>query len=373
MKPRHAAVKKQPFHEPATKPIKPLKYAKEYRASLPEMTDTKWRELNERHGLSLRFDQLPDTRRVDVASGFVRAWLLREDGDRKPTRQLNGKEFEPRKPIESRSDDLDLFAETMSKVLHHMADGLGEVKAFRAKHLPNGLLHPDPLLLERWILERHRGKVSFEYVVTTDEPLTLDPARGYILDSGPRPSAARSVSKPYKLRYPGHVGEHSKGIPVTRDGPLGELFALQEKLTQFFKCYPAEATAFVLCGSVPEFQPISTKARSNEFSTLQGAVYRTTRTLEFDSSVTPRRLYECLLSSAPSQAKVGKVRPLGNDTLRLVQFWLKHGPNEVDMWKRENPESKVTENKVYNRRAQEAFESLIQRARGDQFKPGFWD
>jgi hypothetical protein len=110
-----------------------------------------------------------------------------------------------------------------------------KVKAFREKHLPDGLL---PISgVGRWIKK----------IAKTERPL-----------------GAENRGLPV-LEYESKENPLPMGIAVSTDGVLDELLRLCEHLTYAYGWEPAEAASFVLSDGVPEKESIRATVNSNSY------------------------------------------------------------------------------------------------------------
>jgi len=211
----------------------------------------------------------------------------------------------------------------LSTVLASEAANVDEVRAFRGRALPNGLIkHQD---CAAWIRERH------------EEPSTSDRVL---------------------LAYAPPDAQWVYRIAVTRGGVLGELAHLSEVLADMFGWQEQQATMFLLSGVVPLVAPIRVTVRR------KGPIAAASRIiLEIDPWTEPAAVQATYRRVRKENARGQRYRPLGERALALAAFVAERADlsdeKRRQLWNRAHAEWKYPDVRTFTRAYREATATLL--------------
>lgn len=327
-----------------------MKHAAKYRPHLPNMTDARWNEFVAIHGEDLKFDNLPPSPlQIERAKGAAGVFLK---GALSPDSTTS-------KRIDADHKDLEQMERATAIVLANAMQENDEVVGWRKRNLPGGLLPLDARAVKEWI-ESRATAATITYLVRVEVP---NGESGPLKIGEPIPKgkyAASGAAWDLELMIPNPDGAAALPIPVSHKSELGKLAVLQNRIEGIFRCWKAEATLFILTGEAPSYTALNLSGPNYmERTTPMGPFSRARYTLEFDSTVSPRRIYQLLLDHFGKLERRKKRQPISAETLRMVEFGLKYGENQAQAWSKANPKSKVLENKFFNQRVRNGLKYLM--------------
>ncbi len=311
-----------------------------------EFLDEAWREMDEDGLVVFALDE-PETGVKDlvaIAESRLRYWRLGQKRPKPPGRQKleNEKEYVPRLgPREY--ERAGAFEEHLAKV----ATIDQSVYRFREKVLGGPLLVPEQAralltseaarffslaLFRKWNIPlighaaelveyktKREGAEVWNYATVSVEPpgitktvpaLSVEPHSDLLTVWSGRDRNKRIR----ELTFPGEDG-YVKGVFVWKRSVLGELHKLTQKLTKRYPWQDAQATWFVLTGTIPAAPPLKIRYRVNRGTNVtNGAI-----TLEAAPWVPAKIVYRAF-RGAQRRVLVGDNQPISEKNLKLFRF-----------------------------------------------------
>lgn len=210
-------------------------------------------------------------------------------------------------------------ARLLSRLVAKHAESDEEVRAFRARHLPDGLVRWASF--DEWLREHLASHDSHTRYITAPLPPEAD-----IVREGRRDRLVPPLDELHGfgiqvrlLDYALPDDTWTRHVAVAVGSVPDQLRELAESLSSAFAWRPQQATIFVVCGVVPLIAPVRVSTTRNKTRNRRGVPWARRIKLDIDPEATPEEVVRAF-RKARSDMRLPRQRNLSAKHLRLAVF-----------------------------------------------------
>lgn len=258
---------------------------------------------------------------------------------------------EPR--VSEREIGPDERLEILASILAKDAEQDSEVQSFRRDRMNGVLIGHDEV--REWIEKRSASDGPITVYVSY--PVPADHVQGNNIEVSNLEGVKPTGRSTQLIDYFAPVNDGVRSLPIARDGVLGELRQVGEKLSKRYEWTSSQSTVFVLTGTPPSLS--RARIRINHG---MGFNWKNRIVIDVDPTVSPKDLME-LYRKARADLGQSYYRPMESKHLRLGEFY--GGARSVTWsklmkkWNDANPNESYKNASIFGRDCRHAWKRIV--------------